>query len=162
MIKIIAAMTPSRVIGKNGSLPWTPKDVPGEPKWFQEATLGHTVIMGRTTWESLPPKYRPLVHRENIVVSRTMKELDALGVFVARDVTGALNAVTQGKDVWVIGGAQLYVAALSYALELYLTILDREFDGDTYFPPFEDKFDFMEDVHRGEGWTVKKFVKILQ
>ncbi len=160
MIKIIAAMTPSRVIGKNGSLPWTPKDVPGELKWFQEATLGHAVIIGRTTWESLPPKFRPLAHRENIVVSKTMKELDVLGVMVARDIHEAFNFVTEGKDAWVIGGAQLYAAALPFTQELYLTILDNEFEGDTVFPEFEHLFTFAEDVRRGEGWTVKKFKRV--
>ena len=159
MIKIIVAMTPDRVIGKDGGLPWKSQDVPGELKWFQQATLGHAVIMGRATWESLPPKFRPLAHRENIVVSRTMKELDALGVLVARDLREALNFVTVGKDAWVIGGAQLYVAALPVAEELYLTVLDQGFDGDTFFPEFEHLFTFAEDVQRGEGWTVKKFTK---
>lgn len=159
MIKVIAAMTPSRIIGKAGGLPWTPKDLPGELRWFQEATLGHAVIMGRATWDSLPPKFRPLAHRENIIVSKTMRELDALGVIVARDLGEALNFVTQGKDAWVIGGAQLYAAAIPLADELYLTILDREFEGDTYFPEFENHFTFVEDVRSGEGWTVKRFVK---
>lgn len=159
MIKIIAAMTPSRVIGKNGGLPWTPKDVPGELKWFKEATLGHAVVMGRTTWDSLPPNFRPLAYRQNIVVSKTMKELDALGVMVARDIREAFNFVTGGKDTWVIGGAQLYFIALPFAQELYLTVLDKEFEGDTVFPQFEQIFTFAEDVRRGEGWTVKKFIK---
>lgn len=159
MIKIIVAMTPDRVIGKDGGLPWKPQDVPGELKWFQEATLGHAVIMGRTTWESLPPKFRPLAHRENIVVSRTMKELDALGVLVARDLREALNFVTVGKEVWVIGGAQLYMTALPLSQELYLTVLDREFGGDTFFPEFEHLFTFAGDIRQGDGWTVKKFVK---
>lgn len=160
MIKIIAAMTHSRVIGNNGILPWTTKDIPGELKWFQEATAGHAVIMGRATWESLPLKFRPLAHRENIVVSKTISELDGLGVFVARDVMGAFNFVTEGKDAWVIGGAQIYEICLPLAEELYLTILDEEFEGDTYFPEFTNMFSFVEDVCRGDGWTVKKFTKI--
>ncbi len=159
MIKIIAALTPSRVIGNKGSLPWTPKDVPGELKWFQEATLGHTVIMGRTTWESLPLKHRPLSGRENIVVSRKTQELDIPGVFLAQDLEEALNRATSDKDIWVIGGAQLYTTALPVAHELYLTILDHEFEGDTLFPEYERLFMFAGNIRQGEGWTVKKFIK---
>lgn len=158
MIKIIAAMTPKRVIGNKGKLPWMSKDVPGELKWFQEVTLGHTVIMGRSTWESLPPKFRPLSGRYNIVVSRTMSA-PPLSVIVARSLKDALRLAYAGKDVWIIGGAQMYGEALANADELYLTFIDKEFGGDTYFPEFADMFSFVEDVRHGEGWAVKRFVK---
>lgn len=159
MIKIIAAMTPSRVMGNKGKLPWKPKDVPGELKWFQEVTSGCTVIMGRKTWDSLPVEFRPLPGRDNVVVSRSVGE-DALpGAIVAHTLNQAFNMALVEKDVWVIGGAQLYVEALPFTDELYLTVLDREFDGDTYFPEFEHLFTFIEDIRKGEGWTVKRFKK---
>ncbi len=161
MIKIIAAMTPSRIIGNKGKLPWHPGDVRGELQWFQETTDGCTVVMGRKTWESLPPKFRPLPGRDNVVVSQSLGEDTLSGAIVAHTLRQAFNMALVEKDVWVIGGAQLYAEALPLADELYLTFLDKEFEGDTYFPEFENTFTFVEDVRRGEGWTVKKFVKNL-
>ncbi len=159
MIKIIAAMTPLRVMGNKGKLPWKSKDVPGELKWFQEATDGCTVVMGRKTWDSLPVGFRPLPGRDNIVVSQSLGE-DALpGAIVAHTLKQAFNMALVGKDVWIVGGAQLYTDALPLADELYLTFLGREFEGDTLFPEFESQFTYIEDIRKGDGWTVKKFIK---
>jgi dihydrofolate reductase len=160
MIKIIAAMTPSRVIGNRGVLPWSKKDVPGELKWFAEATMGHIVVMGRKTWDSFPLAFKPLPNRENIVVSRNANQSKYPGAIVVKSLSGALGHPLDGHDVWIIGGAEIYTEALSFADELYLTIIDKEFEGDTYFPEFENMFTFAEDVKRGEGWTVKRFTKI--
>lgn len=153
-------MTPSRVIGNMGVLPWSKKDVPGELKWFAEATTGHTVVMGRKTWDSFPLAFKPLPNRENIVVSRNANQSECPGAIVVKSLSEVLERTLGSYDVWVIGGAQIYTEALPFADELYLTIIDKEFEGDTYFPEFENMFTFAEDVKRGEGWTVKRFVKI--
>jgi len=160
MIKIIAAMTHSRVIGHNGILPWTPKDIPGELKWFADATTGHTVVMGRKTWDSFPTAFKPLPNRENIIVSRYLNYNEAQGTIVVKSVMEALEHSRSSSDVWIIGGAQIYTEALPFVDELYLTIIDKEFEGDTYFPEFKKMFTFVADVKKGEGWIVKRFVKI--
>jgi len=160
MIKIIAAMTPSHVIGNKGSLPWSKKDVPGELKWFADATTGHTVVMGRKTWDSFPTAFKPLPNRENIIVSRYLNYNEAQGAIVVKSVMEALEHSSFSSDVWIIGGAQIYTEALPFVDELYLTIIDKEFEGDTYFPEFRKMFTFVADVKKGEGWTVKRFAKI--
>lgn len=159
MIKIIAAMTPSRVIGNRGKLPWARKAVPGEMAWFREATIGQTVVMGRKTWDSFPDAFKPLPNRDNIVVSKSLGDNSLHGATVAHTLQQAFDMALVEKDVWIIGGAKVYEEALSFSDELYLTFLDKEFEGDTYFPEFENQFTYVEDVRKGEVWTVKKFVR---
>lgn len=158
MIKIIAAMTPSRVIGQGNNLPWKKSDVKGEMKWFTEATTGSIVVMGRKTWDSFPDRFRPLPHRTNVVVSRTLQNVDAAGAIIFRTLDEALQKYSQ-EDIWVIGGAEIYTQALPYVEELYITYLDNEFAGDVFFPEFENNFVYADTVCKGDGWEVKKFVK---
>ncbi len=155
-IKIIAAMTPSGIIGKKNTLPWKKNDVPGELAWFKEATLGSVVIMGRNTWDSFPPTYRPLPDRTNVIISRTLTNAEGATIF-----SGLENALQAYSDVnvWIIGGAQLYAEALLDTDTLYLTLIDKEFEGDVYFPEFKNTFIYDETVKSGEGWHVEKWVK---
>ena len=150
MITIIAAMTPSRVIGHGNELPWKKSDVKGEMKWFTESTTGHIVIMGRHTWESFPEAFRPLPLRTNVVVSRTLE--GATGAIIFRTLDEALQKYAT-ENVWVIGGAEIYAQALPHADELYITYVDND------FPSFEKDFMYAETVRSGAGWHVKKFVK---
>ncbi|UCF91729.1 MAG: dihydrofolate reductase [Desulfobacterales bacterium] len=127
-ISLIVAMAANRVIGHKGRIPW---QIPGEQRMFKEITIGHTVIMGRKTYESLG---RPLPERVNIVITR-QKDFQAPGCIVARDLPTALaNCPPQETEAFIAGGSQLYHEALPLADRVYLTVIPREFPGDTFFP----------------------------
>lgn len=136
-VSIIAALGTGRVIGKDNDLLWR---FPGDLKHFKKLTDGHPVIMGRKTWESLPQKFRPLPNRANIVVTRDTSYA-AAGAAVAHSLEEALKIAeaSEGNDeVFVIGGGQLYAAALPSAARLYLTLVDDATPGTVYFPEYTD------------------------
>ena len=127
-ISLIAAMAKNRVIGRQGDIPWK---IPGEQKMFKQITLGHAVIMGRKTFESLK---RPLAERTNIIVTR-QKNYVADGCIVVHDLSDALKCCPEGEEeAFICGGGQLYRAAFPLADRIYLTVIDRDIAGDTYFP----------------------------
>jgi dihydrofolate reductase len=127
---LVAAIARNGVIGAKGSLPW---HLPEDLRHFRKITLGHPVIMGRRTWESLR---KPLPGRENIVVSRRAG-FAAPGASVATSLAGAI-ALCAGEPVaFVIGGAELYAEALPLADGLVLTEIDRDYEGDTRFPAWD-------------------------
>lgn len=125
MIGLVWAQSANGVIGRDGTLPWR---LPEDMKHFRSLTAGAAVLMGRRTWESLPPRFRPLPGRRNLVLSRTPQQ----GVETFPDLRTALAAVT--GDVWVIGGAAVYRAALPLADRIEVTEIREPFDGDTYAP----------------------------
>ncbi len=127
-ISLIAAMAKNRVIGRQGDIPWK---IPGEQKLFKKITLGHAVIMGRKTFESLK---RSLPDRTNIIVTR-QKDYVADGCIVVHDLSQALKSCPQNEDeAFICGGGQLYQAAFAMADRIYLTVIPRDIAGDTYFP----------------------------
>jgi dihydrofolate reductase len=127
-IAIIAAIAKNRVIGKDGKIPWHISD---DLKRFKKLTTGHTILMGRKTFESLG---RQLANRRNVVISSgTMS-----GVESYRSIPEALNALANEEKIFVIGGGQIYAELLDRADELFLTMVDKEVDGDTFFPPYEE------------------------
>ena len=129
-VDLIAAVARNRVIGARGGMPW---HLPGDLRHFKATTLGHPVIMGRRTWDSLG---KPLPGRENIVVTRR-RDAQIPGALVAGSLQEALS-LSQGHDrVFVIGGAEIYALALPFADGLVLTEIDRDFDGDTMFPEWD-------------------------
>jgi dihydrofolate reductase len=138
---LIAAVARNGVIGRDGVMPW---HLPQDLRHFRELTLGHTVVMGRRTWESLAPKFRPLPRRRNIVVSRDAN-YPAAGATLASSLTDAIALARQnaGQRVFLIGGAQLYAQALPLADELELTELHADVAGDTVFPTW-NRGDFEE------------------
>lgn len=125
MIGLIWGQAANGVIGRDGTLPW---HLPEDMKHFRAVTQGAAVIMGRRTWESLPPRFRPLPGRRNLVLSRTPQE----GVETFPDLASALAAVT--GNAWVIGGAAVYRAALPFADRIEVTEIREHFDGDTFAP----------------------------
>ena len=129
VLTLIAAVARNGVIGKDNRLPW---HLPADLKHFKELTTGHAVIMGRKTWESLPAKFRPLPGRGNIVVTRN-GAFRAEGAIVCTSLADAIAAAS-GDEAFVIGGAELYKAALPLADRLQLTEIDAEYEGDTWFP----------------------------
>jgi dihydrofolate reductase len=132
-VVLVAAVAHGGVIGRDGGIPWR---LPEDVAHFKAVTTGHAVVMGRKTWESIPARFRPLPGRRNVVVTRN-EAWSAEGAERAGSVEEAL-ALLEGEDrVFVIGGAEVYAAALPHADELLLTEIDLDVEGDTLFPPFD-------------------------
>ncbi len=134
IISAIAAVSKNGIIGKEGGLPW---HLPDDMKFFQRTTLNHPVIMGRKNWESIPAKFRPLRDRTNIVVTRNAG-YEAAGASVCHSLDEALDIcrAAGAKEVFIIGGGQLYTEAFERKLveRVYLTEVHADVDGDTSFP----------------------------
>src|SRR5690606_6324753 len=122
----------NQVIGANNDLPW---HLPNDLKFFKEKTTGNTIIMGRKTFDSIG---RALPNRRNVVLSRQEVELPE-GVELIRDIKTILdwNEQNPKEEYFVIGGGVLFTQILPYADRMYITLIDEEFTGDIYFPPFE-------------------------
>ena len=142
IISAIVAMASNRVIGNRGDIPWK---IQGEQKMFKEITMGHTVIMGRKTYESIG---RPLPGRTNIFITR-QSGYQADGCIVVHDLGSALKSCPAGeKEAFICGGGQLYREAMPETDRVYLTLLSREVQGDTYFPDIsEDEFKLSRSEH---------------
>jgi dihydrofolate reductase len=158
-LTVIAAVARNGVIGLDNRLPW---HLPADLKHFRALTLGHTVIMGRKTWESLPAGFRPLPGRRNIVVTRD-GSYRAEGATVASSLPAAI-AATDGGEAFVIGGAELYKAALPLADGLQLTEIGAIFDGDTHFPAIDhDQWrEVARESHHDEAGFGYAFVSYLR
>lgn len=126
-ISLIWAQARNRVIGASGAIPW---HLPEDMAHFKALTMGSTVVMGRATWDSLPERFRPLPGRHNIVLTR-QPEWSVDGVEAAASLDQALSAA---DDIWVIGGAAVYAAALPRADRVVLTEVDASYDGDAFAP----------------------------
>jgi dihydrofolate reductase len=131
-ISLIVARARNGVIGRDGSLPWK---IPGELAHFKRVTLGHPIVMGRKTWESLG---RPLPGRRNIVVTRNA-DYTVSGAEVVTSLPAALALCEGVADVFVIGGAELYAQALPLATRAIVTEIDADFDGDAHFPALDPR-----------------------
>lgn len=129
-LHLIYARAANGVIGNHNTLPW---HLPEDLAHFKRTTLGCPVIMGRKTWDSLPPKFRPLPGRRNIVITRQEK-WNENGAYPAQNMQEALQLCEQSADVWVIGGAQLYALAEPLASTAVVTEIDRDFEGNAFAP----------------------------
>ena len=132
-LSVVAAVARGGVIGRSGTIPWR---LPEDSRRFRDLTIGHPVVMGRRTWESLPDRFRPLPGRRNVVVSRDVEWSDE-GAERAGSLGEALELLAHDPRVFVIGGAALYAEALPLADELLLTEIDADVEGDVFFPPFD-------------------------
>ena len=158
-VAVVWAQTPDRVIGRDGTMPW---HVPEDLAHFQALTRGHPVVMGRRTWESFPPRSRPLPDRTNIVVSRSMTRTDeavsgarAAGCLPVPDLDSGLRAAARadgGDLIWVIGGATLYEPALETATRAEVTVIDVAADGDTHAPVLDDDWRLESADPAPGGW----------
>jgi dihydrofolate reductase len=131
-LHLIFARAANGVIGNHNALPW---HLPEDLAHFKRTTLGCPVIMGRNTWDSLPPRFRPLPGRLNVVVTR-QKDWSAPGALRATSLSDAVALCPPHSDVWVIGGAQLYAQALPLAHTAVVTEIDAAFEGDVFAPQF--------------------------
>jgi dihydrofolate reductase len=140
---LIVAMSSNRVIGKDGDLPW---HMPADLRHFKRTTMGHHVIIGRTTWIEVG---KPLPGRTMVVVTRS-REFRAAGVQVAHSVEEALEIAREDDEPFIGGGSQIYRIALARGLvnRLYVTRIHAELPGDTHFPEFDfDAWDLVSEAH---------------
>lgn len=136
MISLMVAHDPKHVIGRNNQLPW---HIPEDLAYFKKHTVGKGIVMGRNTYESIG---RPLPKRRNIVVSRK-QDLQIDGADVVHSLEDAVRLAEQvHEEVMIIGGEQIFRSILPQADRLYITLIHREFEGDTFFPDY------------GKGWEL--------
>jgi dihydrofolate reductase len=129
-VVVIAAVARNRVIGRDNRLLW---NIPEDMAHFKALTAGHTVLMGRRTWESLPPRFRPLPGRRNIVITR-QPGYAAPGAELADSLESALQLASTATVVFIIGGEQIYAQAMGIADRLEITEVELEPEGDAWFP----------------------------
>lgn len=149
MLIAVVAMDPNRLIGRDGTLPW---QLPEDLAFFKKTTLGHPVLMGRKTFESIG---RPLTKRRNFVLTRDRSwNHPGVEVIHSPDEIPDLDG-----DIFVIGGAEIY-KALSGRIDVWLVShVHRSYGGDTYLAPFEIDFPKSEEVESHENFTVKRYLR---
>ena len=140
LFKAIAAMSLNRAIGMHNRIPW---HLPEDFKWFKQMTTGQVIIMGRKTFESIG---RPLPNRTTVVLSRSAKPIPGVQVLSALSELDPRAPQFAGRELFICGGAQVYEQALPLCSDLYLTVVERTVEGDTFFPPFEDQFKLLDTV----------------
>jgi dihydrofolate reductase len=148
-LSVIVALAKNRVIGLNNTLPW---HLPEDLKRFKQLTMGHHIIMGRKTYESLG---RLLPGRQTVIVTRN-PDYKVDGAIVVHSLEQAISVSSADSEAFLIGGAELYQQSLPLAKRLYLTMIDAEFEGDVYFPEIElDHWDLLEqqDLISQQGWA---------
>ena len=160
-VSIIAAVSKNRVIGNENRLPW---HLPEDLKHFKQLTLGKPIIMGRKTYESIG---KPLPGRHNIIVTRD-KKFTADGCTVVHSLEDAINAGKPAEEVMIIGGATIYEQALPMSQHLYLTLIHKSFEGDTFFPEWNEnewneieREDFTTDENTGFNYSFVTLERIV-
>ena len=153
--KAIAAMSLNRVIGSGNTIPW---HVPEDFEWFKRTTMGHVLVMGRRTFESIG---RPLPGRETIVLTRSAESIPGVRTI------GSLDALGQAYDlgartIFICGGAQVYGEALGQCSDLFLTVVKREVEGDAFFPEFEPMFDAGETLRGSDDFDIVHYRRLGQ
>jgi dihydrofolate reductase len=152
--KAIAALADNHVIGAGGQIPWR---LPEDMKFFKAQTTGHTVVMGRKTWDSLG---RPLPNRRNVVISRTLAPgANTLSGALVVPRLDTIESLPPSGDLWVIGGAEIYALALPRCAELYLTHVPGQPAGDTYFPPYESLFSPVETIRTTPEFLIVRYLR---
>ena len=145
-------MARNRVIGKDGGMPW---HLPEDFRWFKRATMGGALLMGRKTFDSIG---RALPGRLTLVVTRGTLVTDSLDVNTVHDLAAFRPEDHAPREVWVAGGAEIYRQTLARCTELFVSLVDAEPAGDTFFPPFEEDFEEVETVLRQPEFTVTRYV----
>ncbi len=134
MINAIAAIGQNnRVIGNKGQIPWY---IPEDFEHFKKTTMGHPIIMGRKTFETFP---KPLPGRTHIVITRDNSYQVPSGVFVAQSINRAIEIAKKqpgSEEIFIIGGGEIYKMAMPFIERLYLTLVEGDFEGDTFFPEY--------------------------
>ena len=156
MITLIAAIAENNCIGDSGKLPWY---LPEDLKRFKEITTGHTVLMGRKTFESIMDYLgKPLPKRTNIVITRQADYKAPRGVHIYTNIEDALQK-HKDEDIYIIGGAQIYEQTLEKADRLLITEVHKEVDGDTFFPEIDKKVWKETSREDHEGYSFVEYKK---
>ncbi len=148
----IVAMSSNRVIGRAGKLPW---HFPEDLKFFKRTTLGHPILMGRATFDSIG---RPLPGRQNIVLSTTMSARE--GITVIRSAAELPQVCGDAETVFVIGGARVFEELLPQCDGLYLTWIAEPYEGDVLLPPFENLFQLKEILGQSKGLEFRHYERL--
>ena len=138
--KAIAAMSLNRVIGAGNNIPW---HLPEDFKWFKKMTTGQVVVMGRKTFESIG---KPLPNRTTIVLTNSPATIPGVLIISSLSELDPIGRDVSGRDIFICGGARLYQQALPLCSDLYLTLVKRTIEGDTFFPAFENEFTLIEQL----------------
>ena len=146
--KALAAMSLNRVIGAAGKLPWR---LPDDFKWFKQMTTGQVIIMGRRTFESIG---KPLPNRTTIVLSRSSVKIPGVETIPDLALLDPAAPGLIGRELFICGGAQVYAQALPLCSDLYLTLVKRVVQGDTFFPPFEQRFTLLEEIREEADFKI--------
>jgi dihydrofolate reductase len=151
--KAIVAVAEDGVIGRGGDLPWRLSE---DLKWFKKITLGHTILMGRKTWESLPGA---LPSRQNWVLSRTANQKDGMSVF--RSMEEVQQALVPSQTLFIIGGGEIYSMTLPLCHELFISEVRRKVpDGDAFFPNYKDQFRPAEVLDDNPDFLLRRWVRV--
>jgi dihydrofolate reductase len=143
--KAIAAMSLNRVIGRGNQIPW---HLPEDFQWFKKMTTGHIIVMGRRTYESIG---KPLPNRTTLVLTHSSREIPGVQTI---HHWSEIHPENETQEVFICGGAQVYLAALPLCSDLYLTLVKRDVDGDVLFPPFEDLFELASVIQEKEAFRI--------
>ncbi|MFC0581620.1 dihydrofolate reductase [Micrococcoides hystricis] len=160
-VGLIWIQTLNGVIGAHGDMPW---HLPEDLKFFRETTMGHPVIMGRVTWDSIPEQFRPFSGRTSIVVTRDHELAESLnaptvhGVTSVEEAFGVAQASPGAEEIWVIGGGNIYAQTIDQADVAKITIIrDEQITGDTYAPELDENWKLVRTTPEAErdsdaGW----------
>jgi dihydrofolate reductase len=157
-ISLIVAVDKNRGIGKNGKMPW---DIPADLKRFKEITMGHPIIMGRKTYDSigrlLPERYNVVITRDQEFKINNLRKGENFAVVSSLNEALQLVSVAQGNDeCFIIGGGQIFNEAINISDKLYLTLVEGEYDVDTYFPEYSMfKNKVYEEIGESNGFKYK-------
>ena len=167
MINIIAAIGKNRELGKDNKLLW---HIVEDFKRFKKLTLNSVVIMGRKTFESLPEKFRPLPNRINIVISRHPELVSGSrnkfgmtkNLIICHSIEEAINKAKKfNKEIFIIGGAEIYKQGIKYADKLYLTLVDKKYpEADAFFPDYSDFKKVIKKEKKSDGKFTYKFIDL--
>ena len=151
-MKAIVAMARNRVIGRNGAMPW---HLPEDFRWFKRATMGGALLMGRKTFDSIG---KALPGRLSLVATRSRIVTESLDVVTVNDLAAFRPEDYAPREVWVAGGAEIYAQTLSRCAELYVSLVDAEPEGDTFFPAFEENFEWTETILTQPEFEVRRYL----
>ena len=152
-MKAIVAMSENRVIGAAGGIPW---HLPEDFRFFKQTTLGHAIVMGRKTYDSLG---KPLPGRQNIVLSRHLTPISGVTLIHTREELLSLGIPSE--EIFVIGGSEIYRLLLPDCDTIFVTHVHRVVEGDTFFPEFEKEFDEGKILLKNSDFTVKEYCRIV-
>ena len=151
----IAAMSLNRVIGNKNNIPW---HLPEDFKWFKKTTMGHVLLMGRKTFNSIG---RPLPGRDTVVLTRNPESIIGIPTFSSIEAFEQANEF-QKRKIFICGGAEVYRQTLEKCSDLFLTLVKQKIDGDTFFPNYESLFDTGTILHKTEEFDIIHYRQLKQ